>query len=194
MSAGDDLAARKAALRRTIRAQLDALSMAARGAWGGRAAMRLVALPEFEAAETVFCFVSVGHGGEIHTGPVLEAAWRAGKRVCVPRIGKKGAPMQAVPIASMADCAPGYFGMLEPVVGAAWPAENIDLIVTPGLAFDRSGGRLGQGGGYYDRFFAARGRGGEGAWGFGYECQILDEVPIAAHDVVLEGVVTEFSS
>jgi 5-formyltetrahydrofolate cyclo-ligase len=64
-----------------------------------------------------------------------------------------------------------------------------DLIVTPLLAFDRRGGRLGQGGGYYDRTFAALPEAVR--IGFAYAGQQVDRLPIEAHDIRLHGVLTE---
>jgi len=72
--------------------------------------------------------------------------------------------------------------------------EEIALVLTPGLAFDRSGGRLGRGGGYYDRFFARidseRGK-PVPKYALAFDCQILDQVPVEPHDIRLDGIVTE---
>jgi 5-formyltetrahydrofolate cyclo-ligase len=67
-----------------------------------------------------------------------------------------------------------------------WP----DVVIVPGLAFTPSGERLGQGGGWYDRFLAGR-RDGCLAVGVGFREQLLDAVPTESHDVVLDVVVTD---
>ena len=71
---------------------------------------------------------------------------------------------------------------------AGWP----DLIVVPGLAFTRTGDRLGQGGGWYDRFLSARSRHAV-AIGVGFDLQVVDELPVEEHDVRVDAVVTESS-
>jgi len=72
--------------------------------------------------------------------------------------------------------------------------EDIALVLTPGLAFDRSGGRLGRGAGYYDRFFARIDSERETPvpkFALAFDCQILDQVLIEPHDIRLDGIVTE---
>ena len=83
----------------------------------------------------------------------------------------------------------GLSGVREPVGGA--PAPPPDLILVPGLAFDRRGGRLGRGGGMYDRFLAGVTAAGVPTIGVGFACQLVPEVPRERHDVPLDAVVTE---
>jgi 5-formyltetrahydrofolate cyclo-ligase len=82
----------------------------------------------------------------------------------------------------------------EPVGTPGVRMNDLDLLVVPGLAFDARGGRLGRGGGHYDRLLAAR-SGQKGhrpvLLGLGFEFQIVERVPTAAHDVRLDIVVTE---
>ena len=105
----------------------------------------------WESAKRIFCFVSA-MPGEPDTGEIICRAFTAGKKVCVPRCSKAG-KMDAVEIDSLTDLVPGAYGIPEPP--AHFPAadkNSIDLIIVPGLAFDEKGGRMGRGGGYYDRF------------------------------------------
>ncbi len=86
----------------------------------------------------------------------------------------------------------GRFGIREPVVlpGREGIRGGFDLIVVPGLAFDASGRRLGQGHGYYDRFL--HGLGGKGVKvGLAFSWQLVPEVPVEAWDVPVDAVVTE---
>jgi 5-formyltetrahydrofolate cyclo-ligase len=116
----------------------------------------------WQEAETALLFLSAP--GEIETAPLLELAFRQGKRVFLPqvegeiarffRVRSAGGPWQT-----------GAFGIREPLIdGAALPEEfppqgggtggGAVVVVTPGMAFDRQGNRMGHGKGYYDRFFA----------------------------------------
>ena len=111
---------------------------------------RIACLPEYERADTVFCFV--GMRSEIDTVPILEDAWRRGKRVCVPKCVGKGI-MNAYQINGMSELHVGSFGILEPGEHAVLILpEEIDLVLAPCLSCSRDGKRLGYGGGYYDRY------------------------------------------
>lgn len=87
--------------------------------------------------------------------------------------------------------APGFRGIPEPPPDApALDLVALDLIAVPGLGFDADGRRLGQGGGYYDRLLGDPRRRAV-AVGVGFDCQIVDRVPVAEHDVGLDAIVTE---
>lgn len=105
-------------------------------------------------------------------------------------------------IDSPADWTPGRWGVPEPNPAATEPypvGGEIDVVLVPGLAFDRQGGRLGYGGGYYDRLYAARRaaapeRSRRTLWiGFAYERQVAgeEELPREPHDLPLNGLATE---
>ncbi len=85
------------------------------------------------------------------------------------------------------DLAPGRFGIREPV-GSELPPPP-DLILVPGLAFDRSGNRLGWGGGFYDRWLGTHP--GVPRLGIGFSCQIVADLPGEPHDLRVDGVLTE---
>lgn len=111
---------------------------------------RIASLPEYERAGTVFCFV--GTCSEIDTVPILQDAWRRGKRVCVPKCVGKGI-MNAYQINGMDELHVGSFEILEPGEHAVMiQPEEIDLVLAPCLSCSRDGKRLGYGGGYYDRY------------------------------------------
>ncbi|HEY8899777.1 MAG TPA: 5-formyltetrahydrofolate cyclo-ligase [Chthoniobacterales bacterium] len=95
-------------------------------------------------------------------------------------------------ITSLAELVPGAFGAREPIADAATLAKpgEADVVLVPGLAFDRDGGRLGRGGGFYDRFLAdpaVRAR----RVAVAFADQIVERVPTEAHDVHVDAIVTE---
>lgn len=109
------------------------------------------AVNRYRSAKKIFCFVSA-MPGEPDTGEIIRRALADGKTVCVPRCGKSG-KMDAVEISALSELVAGAYGIPEPP--REYPAEDIDTIdfaVVPGLSFDEDGGRMGRGGGYYDRF------------------------------------------
>jgi 5-formyltetrahydrofolate cyclo-ligase len=147
---------------------------------------RLLGLPAWRAAQTVFSYVSVG--AEPSTRGLLSAALKAGKRLCVPKCQKRGI-MRAREIRALAELKPAPFGLLEPGEDAPLVAPaDIDLVIVPCLAADAQGHRLGHGGGYYDRYLRlircpsiclCRGQ------------ALLPAVPAEAHDVRVQMVLTE---
>lgn len=83
------------------------------------------------------------------------------------------------------------FGMLQPVgEGPVIPVQEIDVLLVPGLAFDRDGGRLGHGSGYYDRILSAR-RADSDAVGVAVSEMVLDRVPMLGHDQRIDWLATE---
>lgn len=112
----------------------------------------LLGLPEYRAAETVFCYVSVRD--EVDTRAFIAQALADGKRVSVPRCGADGG-MDACAIAGFEELVPGSYGLPEPPGHLdALPPTGIDLVVAPCVAAGRDGSRLGRGAGFYDRYLA----------------------------------------
>ena len=180
------ITAEKAGLRRRAGALLKGLSPQARRESDDALFARFLALPQVAAADTLLLYH--GMGTEPDTARLLPALRAMGKRVCLPRC-LPGQGLEARLVGPDSALVPHPFGMLEP--GADCPPverDRIDLILVPGLAFDRSGGRLGRGGGYYDRFLA-------GYPGFTAAlCRralLLDRVPRAGHDLGVDLVVAE---
>ena len=130
-------------------------------------------------------------GSEVDTRGVITTALASGQQVLVPRVVRARGAMEACPIASLDQLAPGVWGILEPLpeIAAAPPAQ-IDLVVAPGLAFDPSGARLGYGAGYYDRYLC-RVRPDCVRAALAYEAQILPAVPYTPTDEPMEIVLTE---
>ena len=142
----------KSVLRAEVRAQAAALPPEVRRESDRALAGRFLALPQVEEAETLLLFRGVGT--EPDTLPILEALWRAGKRVLLPKC-LPGRAMAARAVTGPGGLVPGAFGIPEP--GEDCPEVEkgrIDLILVPALCYDRARFRLGQGGGYYDRYLA----------------------------------------
>ncbi len=146
---------RKKALRKTIRARVNALSDTYRAAASDAIQRAVLGSDEYKAAGSVFAYVAVPT--EPDTRRVIERALSDGKRVYVPKCVSK-TEMLAVRIRTMTDLAPGAYGIPEPVDCSETAAPNeIDLILVPCVSASRDGKRLGHGAGYYDRFLAESG-------------------------------------
>ncbi len=130
---------------------------------------------------------------EVQTTPIIERAWRAGKRIFVPVTDAHGS-MNFCEITSDTVIARNQFGIWEPVAGALIRARDLDIVITPVVAFDKHKHRIGMGGGYYDRcFHFLKNR---RKWlkpkliGVAFECQKATRILPNTWDVPLYRVVT----
>lgn len=109
--------------------------------------------------------------------------------IALPRFAHREAPMEFAehtdPFAET-DLESGPFGLMQPRADA--PAVVPQVVIVPLIGFTADGRRLGQGGGHYDRWLAARP--GTFAIGLAWDCQLVDELPREAHDQPLAAVVT----
>ncbi|MBL7092051.1 MAG: 5-formyltetrahydrofolate cyclo-ligase [Candidatus Omnitrophica bacterium] len=151
---------------------------------------RLFSLAEFKRAKSVMFYVATGE--EVETRFMMTEARKIGKKIAVPAIlrGEKRI------IASLVEdfekeLAPGPYGILQPQKKyiREVPHRSIDLVVVPGLAFDRQGRRLGRGGGYYDKFLAGL-PSGIPRIGLAFDFQLLTGLPALSHDVSVTKVIS----
>lgn len=150
---------------------------------------RILALEAYQKAKTIFCFV--GTATEINTISILEQGWKDGKRIAVPRCAQKGV-MHAYEISSMDDLEKGKYGILEPKENCVpVTPEEIEFAVIPCVSCDKSGYRLGHGGGYYDRYLE------HSTFQTAVVCReklLLDHTPIDRFDCCMDWVITENES
>ena len=150
-------------------------------------AHRLLAMPEYQEAQTVFCFG--GTNREIDTRPILEDALAAGKTLCVPLCTEPG-HMESRQITDLNQLVPGRCGLLEPTADTpVIPVDAIDFAVLPCVTCNYLGQRLGHGGGYYDRYLETHP--GHKTIALAYEFQILHELPAEPYDKSVDMIVTE---
>lgn len=181
-----DAAAEKKRLREWAKARRGMLSPEEKRQGDAAVCQKVLELAAYRKAETIFCYVAMG--GEIDVTELFRQAWKAGKRVAVPKCGKSG-QMDAREITSLSSLSAGWYGILEPEEGApVVPPEEIGLAVVPCLACDRHGYRLGYGGGYYDRYLPKIG--GVSAV-LCRESLLLDEMPKEPFDCRMDWVITE---
>lgn len=146
------------------------------------------AMPAFRASQTVMVYMALAQ--EVQTGHIIEEARRQCKRIAVPVI--QGPTLVAVDLPSDETLLRrGPYGILEPACTTAVvrPAD-IACVLVPGVAFDRRGGRLGFGHGYYDRFLAQLPP-TTCYCGLAFGIQLLPCVPCRPHDICMHWIVTE---
>lgn len=153
---------------------------------------QFLALPEYQAARTVMFYVDVRT--EVRTREFLPAALTHGKRVIVPYCVE--GELELFHLQHMDELTVGMYRILEPKPELRGLAEKradvaeVDLIMVPGVAFDRRGARMGHGKGYYDKLLE-HARPDTPLVALAFECQLFDEIPTAAHDVFMNKIITE---
>ena len=151
----------------------------------------LLTLQNFKNASMIMTYVDFGK--EVRTVPLINE-WIKSKQIIVPYIDK--GEIQLFWLKNIKELAPGVRGILEPKIELrnlsdrkVKPAE-IDLVLVPGIAFDRNGGRVGRGKGYYDRFLDKLSP-TTLKIALAFDFQLFHEVPMDVHDVRLNAIVTE---
>jgi 5-formyltetrahydrofolate cyclo-ligase len=147
---------------------------------------------EYKDATVVMIYHSTG--SEVSTVELIDEMLREGKRVVLPYCT---APSYDIGIAEIkdlkTDCVTGEFNITEPAhsLREKFLRSDLDLIITPGVAFDKFGGRLGNGKGCYDRFFMEL-RGKVPIFAVAFDCQVTSEaLPFDYHDVPMDQLITE---
>ena len=187
------------ALRRQLRQARRQLSRAAQQRAARALYRRIAQQPAFRRARTIAFYLS--NDGEIDPGLLIKAALRRHKQVYLPVLARW--PRTAMAFQRLI---PGQrlgrnrFAIAEPACNRARqrPAWTLDLIMLPLVGFDPHGGRLGMGGGFYDRALAFKHR-RHGwkkpvLWGLAHELQRLERLDQADWDIPLDGVITDQAS
>ncbi len=179
--------------RHKILAGRDRLSPAELVEKSGQITRELFSIEEIRAAHIFFIYLHFR--SEVQTLDIVRQCLAEGKTVTVPLTLANESRLLAVQITDPQNqLEPGYCTIPEPVPSlvprsVVDPAE-IDVVIVPGSVFDRFGGRLGYGGGYYDRFLDQEAAGALRI-GLAFELQLVDQVPLEPHDQLMDFVVTE---
>lgn len=146
---------------------------------------RLESSAAFQLAEKILMYHSLPD--EVDTRRFLQK-WKGRKKFFLPRVN--GVNLELLPY-DETRLEIGSFHIEEPTGNETHPVEEIEMIVVPGVAFDRKGNRLGRGKGFYDRLLqTARAM----KVGVGYEFQLLDQIPSEPHDIGMDMVITEHTT
>ena len=152
-----------------------------------------MAQPEYQKATTVMFYVDVR--AEVRTRYALPDALQSGKRIVVPWCNDDG-ELELFHLESMDELEIGMYKILEPKQALRSlehkhiPVNQLDVIMVPGVGFDRNGGRTGMGKGYYDKCLQ-HARNDATLTAVCFDCQIFEEIPVQDHDVYMDKVITE---
>ena len=149
-------------------------------------------LPEFAKAESVMAYIDVRT--EVRTRQFLPELLASGKRVIVPYCVND--ILELFLLSDMEELSIGMYKILEPkpelrtVKEKQVDVRSLDLIMVPGVAFDRRGGRMGHGKGYYDKLLE-HARPDTPLVALAFECQLFPEIPTQSHDIFMDKIITE---
>lgn len=180
-------------LRQQIRAKRRALNNDQQCSAQANVLAQLKKLPEIECAKHIAIYASNAKDGELQTQELIAYLWSKAKKVYLPRIvsGEKG-KMEFYSYTSDSKLIPNKYELLEPDPNQERTicASELDIIITPLVAFDKENNRLGMGGGFYDRFLSN--------WqekdkplpiGVAHSCQLVNKLTVEAWDVPLAKVI-----
>lgn len=144
----------------------------------------LFSQPQFLQADRIMFYIS--KESEVDTTSMIKDALRMGKKVIVPVTlveKRKIIPSQVKDYKQELEI--GRYGIYQPKRSFFRKVllKDIDLVIVPGVAFDRTGNRLGRGGGYFDRFLAKIKKRNIPMFGLAFKCQVLKQLPVFAHDI-----------
>ena len=172
-------------LRRLMKARRAALTAEERLEKSLRIRDAVLTLSEVQKAKRILCYMALPT--EVQTRPLIEALWEDGREVCLP-VTRPDGTMDAVRVTPETAFRKSALGVMEPASGEIIPPNALDLVLTPGVAFDRKGNRLGFGKGCYDRYL-------ENclcpAVGLAFDVQIAGRIEALPHDRRVTHVVTE---
>jgi 5-formyltetrahydrofolate cyclo-ligase len=179
----------KTQLRQELQKRLINIPAEERKEKSRKACRNLIATREFQNASAIMMYLSLPH--ELDTSEAILCAWQLGKTVVVPKVSWQQRHMIPVQINSLeTGFSEEVGGLRNPITGVPVPFEDIDLVVAPGLGFDRKGNRLGRGGSYYDRFFTNKELKAPKC-GFAFAEQVIESVPVTNHDIPVDFLVTD---
>lgn len=175
-------------LRNIVYTRRNELNKGIKSDWDIEILKKLLQNEFYKKADVIFTYISFG--GEVDTIKFIEKALSDGKTICVPRVISKKEGMEAYEISSLNDLEKGFYGILEPKGESKFISPlHIDLIVMPGVAFDKANGRIGYGGGFYDRFLK-RVTAETIKIALAYTFQIFDSIPTEEFDEKADFIIT----
>ena len=176
----------KSNLRLSISEQRNALEINLLTEHSAQIVKNLLSMETFKSSNTVALYMAIA--GEVNLETLFAACWQRGKRTCIPVFNTTLKCYEMAEITADTGFQTAHYGIKEPTTPVLVDRNLIDLMVLPGVAFDRQGNRLGRGGGYYDRLL-------DGFLGktvaVAFDFQVFPLVPTEKHDKPVHSIVTQ---
>ncbi|HHY73014.1 MAG TPA: 5-formyltetrahydrofolate cyclo-ligase [Bacillus bacterium] len=177
----------KVEMRRLMQQKLKEVPSDVMGRWSSEIAVHLYNLHDWVEADTIG--ITISRSREVDTRAIIEKGWGLGKRIVVPKCEPETRGMTFRVLQSFEQLEVVYYGLEEPKEAEtkAISLNEIDLLIVPGLVYNKTGYRVGFGGGYYDRFLSNyNGR----TAALAFEVQLVEELPIEPHDMPVDSIIT----
>ncbi|PJI10295.1 5-formyltetrahydrofolate cyclo-ligase [Clostridium sp. CT7] len=178
----------KRELRQRMLDMRDSLDSSIKSIKDNRIYNKVINSIEYKDATNIFVYVS--YQSEVDTHKIINKAIIDGKKVFVPKVISKEKGMEALEIKGLHDLTEGNYGILEPTGLDYIKPQTIDMVLAPGLAFDKKGGRIGYGGGFYDRYMKLISK-STVKIGICYDFQVVEEVIMDSNDVLVDKIITD---
>ena len=182
----------KKSLRKESILRRDSMSLDARRSKDRAILDRLISMSEFKNARTVLVYAAFR--SEVGTEHIIRKALAENRIVGLPRVERLTETLKLYSIEDWSDLAPGCWGILEPAErpDRTMDIKNIELVITPGAAFDEHCNRIGYGKGYYDKLLSGRKLELHPVvLGLAYEEQIVRSIPFDPHDMKMDLIITD---
>ncbi|CCQ98677.1 5,10-methenyltetrahydrofolate synthetase (modular protein) [[Clostridium] ultunense Esp] len=185
----EEIKERKKELRRKILSARKGLTEEMRRQFSNRIVERIRRHPRYQRTKVISAYLPFGD--EVDILPLLEKAREEGKKILIPRVHRESLSLSFHEWRGVEGLVRGSFGILEPPPSAIpYQGEEADLLLIPGVAFDRKGGRLGYGRGYFDRFLEGM-KSSPYLLAPSFAIQVVEEVPMEPWDKRIDAIVTE---
>ncbi|AIA69465.1 5-formyltetrahydrofolate cyclo-ligase [Pectobacterium atrosepticum] len=186
-------AASRQQIRQAVRQQRRLLTPEQQRLFALQACERVMAHPKIIRADSVAVFLSFD--GELDTHPLIQQLWQQGKRVYLPVLHPfRAGYLLFLRYALDTELVRNRLKIMEPRldVRQVLPLPQLDILLTPLVAFDHQGQRLGMGGGFYDRTLQYRNQMSRGPYpiGLAHDCQQVDALPVESWDIPLPEIIT----
>ncbi len=180
----------KSDLRKKYLQKRDRITPVARARDSAIIRQRVFGRPEWEDAHTILAYVSFR--SEVETHKLIQEGLAQKKRMVLPVIDPATQEIHLSELGAWGDLAPGVHGIYEPAALFRKRVEpvEVELVLVPGVAFDRKGGRLGLGGGYFDKLLVQMP--GAKRFGLAFSIQVRKSpLPMHDHDIHMQAIITE---
>ena len=178
----------KSTLRKQILQKLSKLDITVHNEYSNHIHRKVLVEEKIKNAQVIG--ITLSSFPEVDTWELIEKLWALGKQVAVPKCEPKTRRMTFYEITSFNQLEIVYMKLNEPIASLTRPldAAQIDVLIVPGVVFNKKGYRIGFGGGYYDRFLSDY-----NGWTFSlaFESQMVDELPIEQFDLPVQCILTE---
>ncbi|KGA31623.1 5-formyltetrahydrofolate cyclo-ligase [Pectobacterium odoriferum] len=186
-------AASRQQIRLAVRQQRRLLTPEQQSRFAQQASERVMAHPKIIRADSVAVFLSFD--GELDTSPLIQQLWQQEKRVYLPVLHPfRTGYLLFLRYARDTELVRNRLKIMEPCLDVrhVLPLPQLDVLLTPLVAFDYQGQRLGMGGGFYDRTLQYRNYTSRGPYpiGLAHDCQQVDALPVESWDIPLPEIIT----